>query len=140
MVGGGGGGGGPSRLTPVPGRSALQQAAAASDTQQQPRLGPAPLPGSDVGPDLAEQHLLLFRQEFYHSTPFVEILPADTAASLRQRAPALFAAIIFATSYHDRARQRQLAKDFIVYVTEQMFQHGQRSMSLLQGLLVFTNW
>ncbi|KAH7086893.1 hypothetical protein FB567DRAFT_526514 [Paraphoma chrysanthemicola] len=72
--------------------------------------------------------------------PFV-ILAADTRASdLGRTKPFLLQAIAVVASFHDTETQQILGKQFVRDLCDQVFVNGEKSLSLLQGLLVFINW
>ncbi len=96
--------------------------------------------GFDVGDDEAEQLLRLFRERFDPLNLFVDLAPTVTAAVLRVERPMVFVAIMFATMYHDRDRQRGLARAIVRYISEQVFQQGRRTLQILQGVVIFVHW
>lgn len=88
----------------------------------------------------AEWLLQHYLSHFDSWIPFVEIMPTTTAAELQREKPMLWLSIMFAASYHDHELQKVMAHSTVAYLGEQIFQHGQRSLQLLQGLLVFIFW
>jgi hypothetical protein len=72
--------------------------------------------------------------------PFV-ILPADTTAlALQQSEPFLMQAITVVASFHDTTRQQSMAKAFMRDLCDRLLINGEKSLGLLQGLLIFSNW
>jgi hypothetical protein len=62
------------------------------------------------------------------------------AQRLSEDRPFLYEAIIFAASYHDSVHHLELGQQFIKDVTEHLVILGEKSLDLLQGLLVYTSW
>ncbi|KAF2126682.1 hypothetical protein P153DRAFT_253346, partial [Dothidotthia symphoricarpi CBS 119687] len=72
--------------------------------------------------------------------PFV-ILPVDiNASSLASIKPFLLQVITTVAFFHDTAKQQIMATDVMRQVSERMLIQGEKSMDLLQGLLVFLSW
>ncbi|KAH7076706.1 hypothetical protein BKA63DRAFT_510576 [Paraphoma chrysanthemicola] len=72
--------------------------------------------------------------------PFV-ILATDTCASdLGRTKPFLLQAIAVVAFFHDTETQQILGKHLVRDLCEQVLVNGEKSLSLLQGLLVFMNW
>ncbi|KAF1943010.1 hypothetical protein EJ02DRAFT_374500, partial [Clathrospora elynae] len=72
--------------------------------------------------------------------PFV-VIPIGTETSrLTKIKPFLMQVITTITLFHDTAIQQVMAKDLMRQVSERMLINGEKSMDLLQGLLVFLNW
>jgi hypothetical protein len=72
--------------------------------------------------------------------PFV-ILPADTTAlALQQSEPFLMQAIAVVASFHNTTRQQGVAKAFTRDLCDRLLINGEKSLGLLQGLLIFSNW
>ncbi|KAF2008161.1 hypothetical protein P154DRAFT_392929, partial [Amniculicola lignicola CBS 123094] len=81
-----------------------------------------------------------FRESFVWSFPFV-VIPASTSVdALRHRHPFLFHAIIAATSYRTPSVQRQIAEEFKSQIASRIIMHSQKSLEILQGLLIYTAW
>lgn len=69
--------------------------------------------------------------------PFV-ILPAGATASRSD--PFLLNAISVVAYFHDTAKQQSMAKELMRELSERLLINGERSLSLLQGLLILINW
>jgi len=62
------------------------------------------------------------------------------AQRLSEQSPFLYQAIIFAASYHDSVHQLALGEEFTKDVTEHLVIRGEKSLDILQGLLVYISW
>jgi hypothetical protein len=87
-----------------------------------------------------DELLNIFRQNLAWQVPFVLIPPGMNAQRLSEDRPFLYQAIVFAASYHDSLHQLELGQQFIKDVTEHLVILGEKSLDLLQGLLVHTSW
>jgi hypothetical protein len=72
--------------------------------------------------------------------PFVVLPRCTSAATLAKTSPFLMHAIRVVSSFHDTSKQQALAKDLSRQICERLLINGEKSMDLLQGLLVFLNW
>lgn len=92
-----------------------------------------------VDQQTAKQRLSLFRQHMLSFCPFVRILPTTTAQELQDANPFLWLGILACTSssvkqsFAIATKMKTILANKIVLSTE-------RSLDLLQGLLVFLNW
>ncbi len=104
------------------------------------RVPPISVPGFCLDDDEAENLLCLFMQHMSFFTPFLQLPPETTAAALRAEKPMLFFAIMFASSYHDLERQKDMNRTILAYISHQIFRRGHKNLQMLQGLLVFIHW
>lgn len=81
-----------------------------------------------------------FQKNMSNYFPFVVVPPGINAAGLRSVKPHLYDNIIMIASYHDVSRQLKLRSQIIRNTTERIFLHGEKSLDLLQGLLLFVAW
>jgi hypothetical protein len=72
--------------------------------------------------------------------PFVVVPDRVSAAELAQTKPFLYRTIIMAASYHDKAGQVEMTKEIFHYLSDQMVIVNEKSLDLLQGLLVLMAW
>ena len=72
--------------------------------------------------------------------PFVVVPPSMSVQGLRQEKPLLFLAISMATSFHDSLRQQSLGREVVESLSKRLLLQGEKSLDLLQGLLVFIAW
>jgi hypothetical protein len=88
----------------------------------------------------AELALDRFRHNAAKHFPFV-ILPVDAPTeSVRRANPYLFLAIVAAMSFHQPDLQYQLGEEARTQFIQRLFFNGDRTLDLLQGLLVYTTW
>ncbi|EXJ53548.1 uncharacterized protein A1O5_13219 [Cladophialophora psammophila CBS 110553] len=93
-----------------------------------------------LAPVLDEKLLSNFRTQMNIHFPFVVIPPQATAAALREEMPFLFRTCITAAAQADPLLLRQMADDLMRYIGDRMLMKGDKSIDLLQGLLVFSTW
>ncbi|CAI9632472.1 unnamed protein product [Alternaria burnsii] len=72
--------------------------------------------------------------------PFVVIPSGINASSLASSKPFLSKAIETIAFFHDTVTQKHMVKDLMQQVSERMLIKGEKSLDLLQGMLVFGNW
>ncbi|PMD47828.1 hypothetical protein L207DRAFT_416925 [Hyaloscypha variabilis F] len=87
-----------------------------------------------------DELLNFFRQNLARQVPFVYVPAHLDARSLSEQKPFLYQAIIFAASYHDSVHQLALGQEFTKDVTEHLVMRGEKSLDILQGLLVYISW
>ncbi|KAJ5224376.1 uncharacterized protein N7469_007879 [Penicillium citrinum] len=83
--------------------------------------------------------LRIFNTQMVHLFPFVVIAPHVTAEQLRQDKPFLFLNISM-VACQKSSQQRELYRIIKEYVAEHIVLQNERSLDLLQGLLVFLAW
>jgi hypothetical protein len=88
----------------------------------------------------AEILLTAFRTEMVAHFPFVVVPPEMTAQGLCNEKPFLFMSIMTAASYRNMARQRALGEEVMKYISAHILLRGEKSLELLQGILVFLSW
>ena len=81
-----------------------------------------------------------FKTNMQQYFPFVAIDPVAGPQKYRSEHPFLFRACLAAASHTDPALQLPLGEDLLRYVGECMLVRGEKSLDLLQGLLVFVAW
>lgn len=97
-------------------------------------------PSFQMAPVLEERLFSDFRTEMNRHFPFVIVPPQATTAAFREEKPFLFRVCIAAACHVDPALQRQMGEDLMKYVGDRMLLKGEKSLDLLQGILVFTAW
>jgi hypothetical protein len=99
--------------------------------------------GSEISAtSVHESDMLLdrYKRLMAPNMPFV-VLPTDTSASdLARTEPFLLHAIQVVASFHDTCYQQALGMKLTFEICERLLINGEKSLGLLQGLLVFTNW
>jgi hypothetical protein len=92
------------------------------------------------GAAVSADPLNIFRSELAKHCPWV-VVPLDTTSDeLRQTRPLLFLSICVAAAYRDPPRQAELGRKFRDHLVSQLLPTGEKSLDLLQGLLVAINW
>jgi len=91
---------------------------------------------------MAEADMLLSRycRLMAPTFPFVLVPAHATAQSLASDHPVMLQAIITVAFYHDYPQQQNLVKQFMKSVGERMFISNEKSLDLLQGILIVTAW
>ncbi|KAJ9402483.1 transcriptional regulator family: Fungal Specific TF [Paecilomyces variotii] len=101
--------------------------------------GSAPLPPPPV--ELNEETCLnLFRMRMAEHFPFVMIDSKVSVHELRRDKPFLLKAIVVTASFSQMERQMNLGKEFVQELSQRMLVEGEKSLDLLQGLLVYMGW
>lgn len=72
--------------------------------------------------------------------PFVVMPHSMTAQELYRSKPVLLRAITTVTLFHDLPRQQLLVKDLLRDISERIMIKGEKSVDLLQAILVFVCW
>lgn len=104
------------------------------DLTQEPAL-------SDTRSDDWPNALLnVFRKELARQLPFIVIPPTMSAHELCQTRPFLYKTVMMAASYKDLSRQMELSAEIMSYLTENLLLQGNKSLDILQGLLVYIFW
>lgn len=93
-----------------------------------------------IDPTLEEEVLPQFFQTMNHFFPFVVLPHFDSPSALRKERPNLYRSCLFAGSRWYPDRQRQMAEAILRHIGVAMISFGERSIDLLQGILVFTCW
>lgn len=84
--------------------------------------------------------LLEFRTAMVPQFPFVVIPPEATSKSLRRDRPVLWKAILTAASCHNPPRQEAMGRDLMEEFTKRLLLGAEKSLDLLQALLVHLAW
>lgn len=126
--------------------SGLSPSTAGASLSTSPGSGQSrPLHGSGLlllsSGDLDEETCLnIFRVYMAENIPFVIVDCRTTVQELRRDRPFLLKAIIITASYTQIDRQTRLGKEFIQELSQRMLMEGEKSLDLLQGLLVYVGW
>lgn len=75
-----------------------------------------------------------------HQVPFITVPVQMSAQALSRERPVLYRAIMTVASYHDSVHQLQMGQELVRYIMEHLIVLGEKSLDLLQGLLVYINW
>jgi hypothetical protein len=84
--------------------------------------------------------LSIFHDRLAVQIPFMVIPREMTAEELRTKRPLVYMGIMMAASYKDTATQGDLGKRILQYIAEHVIMKGEKSMDLLQGLLIYIFW
>lgn len=79
-----------------------------------------------------------FRDQMSSHFPFV-VLTEETA-KMRQERPFTYVACVMAAAHSDPTLQYRLSQDTLKFLAERMLVRGEKSLDLLQGLLIMVNW
>ena len=95
-----------------------------------------------VDPDDPEAELLLleFKTNMTQQFPFVVIAAESTSQSLQHEKPLLWKAIMVAASHEKSDRQLALGSKLMEDLTTRLLLGVERSLDLLQALLIFIAW
>jgi hypothetical protein len=88
----------------------------------------------------AERLLDLFRTECTPYFPIIHISTTKTARDLRQDCPFLWKVIVMITSTRTPSRQSALCKNIMEEISTRLLLKGEKTLELLQGILLFTAW
>lgn len=102
--------------------------------------GPTKVALIDVTLEESEGLLHSYQHLLSPGLPFVVLPNGATAQSLYEQRPVLLRAISTVALFHDLPRQQSLVKDLIRDVGERMLLKGEKSMDLLQGIVVLIGW
>jgi hypothetical protein len=111
-------------------------------TPQYQTANPAPFSEQELTDfsDSNEELFHSFRTTMAPHFPFIVIPPGTNAQNFRSSKPFLFESIILASSYRDVQRQQQLRSENLRSMTDRLFVRGEKSLDLMQGMLVFAVW
>jgi len=84
--------------------------------------------------------LAIFHDTLAPKIPFVVIPRTMSAYDIRTQKPMVYSTIMMATSYRDISTQSTLGKEILNLLAERLILKGEKSMDLLQGLLIYIFW
>ncbi|KAL2069099.1 hypothetical protein VTL71DRAFT_15437 [Oculimacula yallundae] len=84
--------------------------------------------------------LHLFREDFLPRFPFIVIPNGMSADTLRSQKPWLYKAVMTAAFQQDRVMQIEMSKQFLMDISAAMLLRGEKSLDMLQGLIVYNAW
>ncbi|KAK5023578.1 hypothetical protein LTS07_009086 [Exophiala sideris] len=88
----------------------------------------------------ANAMLEIYRSEMQPLFPFVVTSPDITYTELRQEKPLFVLAIMMVSCRHDQSRQIAIARKLRELISYTMLVKGERSLDILQCLLVYLSW
>ena len=92
-----------------------------------------------IGLEQAELLLENFRSMARHF-PYILIPEAITVSELSRRQPMLLHAILVTSSWRERSLQRALEQAYTREICSRMIVEGEKSLDMLQSLLVYVTW
>lgn len=92
--------------------------------------------------DTPENDMLLDRYQRLMAPhmPFVRLPMLSTAQALQDEDPLLLQAITTVAGFHNTDRQQIMGKDFVRKLCDRLLVHGEKTLQLLQAILIFSNW
>jgi hypothetical protein len=108
---------------------------------------PAPWP-RNVFPNEASTDILhaddllldRYKRLMAQNMPFVVLRCDESASDLATREPFLMQAIRVVTYFHDTSQQKILGEDLVRQACERLMINGEKTLGILQGLLIISNW
>jgi hypothetical protein len=97
-------------------------------------------PSQWLQPQESNRLLNVFREQFSPRFPFAIIPPNISADELRIQKPWLLKTVIMVASQGDRARQIEMVRRMNMEIAEAMLVRGERSLDMLEGLILFNSW
>jgi hypothetical protein len=94
----------------------------------------------DLNDEVAAALLENYQASMANYFPFVVIPSNTTAQHLRISKPFLFLSVMVVSSYQKTGQQTTLSAEIMKHLSEQMLFKGQKSLDLLQGVLVYAEW
>jgi hypothetical protein len=84
--------------------------------------------------------LSLFREQIAAQFPFIIIPNETTANDLQRTKPFLYKIIVTIFSVYNIATQTAMSQDVLKDLSNRLLLEGEKSLDLLQGLMVFITW
>jgi len=103
-----------------------------------PSKAPRPEPARLVNGE--DELLTIFHNGLAPQIPFVVIPGTMTAHDLRTQKPMVYLTVMMAASYRNWPMQSALGKEILTLLAERVLFRGEKSMDLLQGLLIYIFW
>jgi hypothetical protein len=72
--------------------------------------------------------------------PFVVIPSGTEFSKLAQDKPFLMKTITTVACFHDLARQQVMVKDLMRQISEKLLLYNEKSLEVLQGIMILTTW
>jgi hypothetical protein len=94
----------------------------------------------DLNDEVAAALLENYQASMANYFPFVVIPSNTTAQQLRISKPFLFLSVMAVSSYQKTGRKTTLSAEIMRRLSEQMLFKGEKSLDLLQGVLVYAEW
>ncbi|EXJ66187.1 uncharacterized protein A1O5_10803 [Cladophialophora psammophila CBS 110553] len=94
----------------------------------------------EIPPEECQTLINDYRRMSSHNFPYVIISEACPVASLIEERPMLAQAVFITTTWRTPARQSALKDKFLKDLGERYFNRSERSLDLLQALIVYFGW
>ncbi|KAK3946003.1 hypothetical protein QBC46DRAFT_349276 [Diplogelasinospora grovesii] len=101
---------------------------------------PPPGPGYNLSWEQAELALDEYKTNFMPNFPFVLLESGTTAQQLSSKKPFVFRAVLLAAARLPLERRKQMKRNLAAYLGQHLLVNEERSLDLLQGLLIFIAW
>ncbi|KAM3557389.1 hypothetical protein MY1884_004543 [Beauveria asiatica] len=108
-----------------------------SRPSSQPSIQPPPM---GLSWPQAERILAIYRDICLYNFPFVWIPGYMTAQELCESKPCLFRAVMLSSAPLPVARLKKMKRNVIAYISQRMLVEEERSLDVLQGLLIVIAW
>ncbi len=99
-----------------------------------------PTPGYNLSWEQAEIALNEYKINYMPNFPFVVIEPEVTAQELFHEKPFLFRVVLLVATRMPLEKKRGMKRNVTAYLGQHLLVNEERSLDLLQGLLVFIAW
>lgn len=96
--------------------------------------------GHVYGTTFHETLFQLFRERIIRFFPFVNMSQMTSAVTISSKQPFFYTCCVLIAAHRDPPLQARIGRDILRYVGEHMLLRGEKSMDMLQGLLVLTAW
>jgi hypothetical protein len=126
----------PHGLPPAQGYQATSMTVESEPTVEVTSFAPSETSKTKSPDDLLD----IFHRDMAHQVPFISLPSQMSAQALSRERPFLYSSIMTVASYHDSLHQLQMGRDLVKCLTDRLIILGEKSMDLLQGLLVYINW
>ncbi|KAG9250004.1 putative fungal-specific transcription factor [Emericellopsis atlantica] len=90
--------------------------------------------------ELAQELFVRYADHMAPQFPAVIFPPSQSVSELRRTRPVLFLAVMAAASSEIQALQAELQRELMMVFAEKVFLSGEKSVEIVQGLLVATAW
>ena len=84
--------------------------------------------------------LRTFKEQFQPRFPFIAIPDNMSADLLRSQKPWVYRAVMMISFQDDRFRQIEISKQFLMEISAAMLVRGEKSLDMLQGLILYNAW
>jgi len=106
------------------------------------QISPPNRQGIHPAPPMQDANILLrtFKEQFQPRFPFIAIPDDMSADLLRSQNPWIYRAVVMIAFQDDRFRQIEISKQFLIEISASMLVRGEKSLDMLQGLILYNAW